>query len=84
MSLKKVETELEECGYICTFHKITDALHCGIHDDRTVLKLDLMFQVSEKANDYVCSWFYYNDPMEESFSSIEELLKFVKEKFPIN
>ena len=82
MNYIEISKKLEELGYATQFHKITDSLTVGIPENGN-FKLDSIFRVEPKGNKMNINYFTGQIPVEKEFKTIEELLKFVKQVFPI-
>lgn len=83
MDLQAISQELEKLGYTAIVHKSIRSVAAGISDDKTVAKLDSIFSVEEKNRKMYLMYFIRQIPVEKEFATIESLLDFVKEVFPI-
>ena len=82
MNYIEISEKLEELGYVTQFHNLINSLTVGIPENGN-FKLDSIFRVEPKGNKMNINYFTGQIPVEKEFKTIEELLKFVKQVFPI-
>lgn len=82
MDYKEITEKLEELGYITQFHKIINSLTVGI-PEKGNFKLDSIFRIEINRSKTNLNYFIGQIPVEKEFKTIEELIDFVKEVFPI-
>ncbi len=82
MNYKNISETLKERGYATQFHNILNSLAVCIPEDGK-FKLDSFFRIELKKEKINLSYFIGQIPIEKEFGTIEELLDFIKEVFPI-
>lgn len=82
MDYKDISEKLEELGYATQFHNIINSLTVGIPENGN-FKLDSIFRIEKKRDKMIISYFTAQISVEKEFKTIEELLKFVRDVFPI-
>lgn len=82
MDYKEISKTLEELGYTTQFHKLINSLTVGISENEN-FKLDSIFRIELEGVNIKLNYFNRQVPLEKEFKNKEELLKFVKEFFPI-
>lgn len=82
MNYTEISEKLEELGYITQFHKVINSLTVGIPENGN-FKLDSIFRIELNSNKMNINYFTGQIPVEKEFKTIEELLKFVRQVFPI-
>lgn len=83
MDYSEISKELDKLGYISQFHKIINALAVGIPKENGEPKLDSFFRIEINDNTTNLIYFKAQLPIEKEFKTVEELLKFVRQVFPI-
>ncbi|NML70850.1 hypothetical protein HHL23_13755 [Chryseobacterium sp. RP-3-3] len=83
MEYSEISRELDKLGFISQCHEMINALTVGIPKEDGEPKLDSFFRI--EINDSKTNLIYFNTqlPIEKEFKTIEELLKFVRQVFPI-
>ncbi len=82
MNYIEISEKLEELGYITQFHQMINSLTVGIPENGN-FKLDSIFRVELNDSKISVNYFIGQIPAKKEFIAIEELLKFVKQVFPI-
>lgn len=82
MSYTEISEKLEELGYVTQFHNVINSLTVGIPENGN-FKIGSIFRIELNGNKININYFTGQIPVEKEFKTIEELLKFVKEIFPI-
>lgn len=83
MNYNKISEKLEELGYATQFHNLINSLTIGIPENGN-FKLDSIFRIEKKGDKITVNYFTGQIPIEKEFKTIEELLKFVRQVFPID
>ena len=82
MDFKTISTELENEGYSTQFHKSINSLAIWI-DENGEPKKQSHSRVEQIDNKMLFVYFIAQTPVEKEFKTIEELLKFVRQVFPV-
>jgi len=82
MNYTEISEKLEEVGYITQFHKVINSLTIGIPENGNY-RLDSIFRIELNNDKMKINYFTGQIPVEKEFKTIEELLKFVRQVFPI-
>ncbi len=83
MDYIKISKKLENLGYSTQFHKIINSLSVGIPENDN-FKLDSTFRIGIINNKIKLDYFNAQIPVEKEFEKVDELIDFIKDKFPIN
>lgn len=85
--LESIKNRIQEEGYYCEYKQISDAsekiLFCGIKDNTFVVKLGREFYIRMLDDKYNMQYSDSQLGLEKEFKTIEELLKFVRQVFPL-
>ena len=82
MDYKEISEKLEELGYATQFHNLLNSLTVGIPENDN-FRLDSIFRIEKSEDKMSINYFMAQIPVEKEFKTIEELLKFVRQVFPI-
>ncbi|KMQ69644.1 hypothetical protein ACM39_00850 [Chryseobacterium sp. FH2] len=82
MDYKEISEKLEELGYATQFHNLINSLTVGIPENGN-FKLDSIFRVEKNGDQMNVNYFTGQIPVKKEFKTIEELIKFVRQVFPI-
>ncbi|PRB06545.1 hypothetical protein CQ046_00155 [Chryseobacterium sp. MYb7] len=82
MNISELQEELQELGYATQFHNLINSLTVGIPENGN-FKLDSIFRIEKNGDKMNVNYFTGQIPVEKEFKAIEELLKFVRQVFPI-
>lgn len=85
--MEEIKKHLELIGYSTILYKTTNLLIVGngyeTDSDTGIGTLNNLFGVEMKNNLFIVDYAIGQIPVEKEFKTIEEVLKFVKEVFPI-
>ncbi|MDR2235422.1 MAG: hypothetical protein LBE92_04815 [Chryseobacterium sp.] len=86
-NLDNLMNRIQEEGYYCEYKQISDVsekiLFCGIKDNTFVVKLGREFYIRTTDNKYNIQYADSQLGLEKDFTDPEELIKFVRQVFPI-
>ncbi|MDE5438014.1 hypothetical protein KRE40_07825 [Elizabethkingia meningoseptica] len=82
MDYKEISEKLEDSGYATQFHNLINSLTVGIPENEN-FKLDSIFRIEKSGDRMIVNYFIGQVPVEKEFKTVEELLKFVRQVFPI-
>ena len=83
MDFKTISTELEKKGYSTQLHMSINSLAIWI-DEKGEPKKESYSRVEQIDNKMFFVYFIGQVPVEKEFKTIEDLLKFVRQVFPLN
>lgn len=81
--IKKTEKALLKLGYVTQIHNSINSLTIALPDEELKPSFGTTSRIEIVKNNFIYTYFDGQLPIEKSFESIEDLINFIKEKYPI-